>query len=82
MDDQDEELRKVGLKVKFFTNELKEFSWQQLMSNQLSADARVNKFISGMDAIQKAKHIPALFTEVFNNSFFKVSGWKGIATLP
>ncbi|MDX9696767.1 MAG: N-6 DNA methylase [Bacteroidales bacterium] len=71
MDDQDEELRQVGLNEKFFTAELKEFSWQQLMSNQLSADSRVTKFINGIEAIQKAKHIPALFREIFLNAFLK-----------
>ncbi len=71
MDDQDEELRQVGLNVKFFTSGLKEFSWQQLMSNQLSADARVTKFINGIEAIQNAKHIPALFRDIFLNAFLK-----------
>ncbi|QGW28449.1 hypothetical protein [Phnomibacter ginsenosidimutans] len=65
MDDQDEELRQVGLQEKFFTGELKEFSWQQLMSNQLSADQRVTKFINGIEAIQKAKQVPNLFREIF-----------------
>lgn len=71
MDDQDEELRQVGLNEKFFTGELKGFSWQQLLSNQLTADARVTKFINGIEAIQKAKHIPALFRDIFLNAFLK-----------
>lgn len=76
MDDQDEELRQVGLQEKFFTLELKEFSWQQLMSNQLSADQRVTKFINGIEAIQKAKQVPLLFREIFQNAFLKFRDGK------
>ena len=71
MDDQDEELRSAGFDEKFFSGQLKRFSWQQLMSNQLSADQRVTKFINGIEAIQKATHIPLLFREIFSNTFLK-----------
>lgn len=71
MDDQDEELRQIGVEEKFFTDDLKNFSWQQLMSNQISADQRVTKYINGIEAIQKATHIPQLFREIFNNAFLK-----------
>jgi len=76
MDDQDEELRQVGLQEKFFVGELKEFSWQQLMSNQLSADQRVTKFINGIEAIQKSKQVPNLFREIFQNAFLKFRDGK------
>ncbi len=76
MDDQDEELRQVGLQERFFTGELKEFSWQQLMSNQLSADQRVTKFINGIESIQKAKQVPNLFREIFLNAFLKFRDGK------
>lgn len=71
MDDQDEELRSVGLEEKFFVDELKDYSWQHLMSNQLSADQRVTKFINAIEEIQKSKHIPSLFKEIFTNTFLK-----------
>lgn len=71
MDDQDEELRSVGQEEKFFVDELKDYSWQQLMSNQLSADQRVTKFINAIEEIQKSKHIPSLFKEIFTNTFLK-----------
>ena len=76
MDDQDEELRSVGLEAKFFIDELKDYSWQQLMSNQLSADQRVTKFINGIEAIQKAKQVPNLFREIFMNAFLKFRDGK------
>ncbi|MEJ7675676.1 MAG: N-6 DNA methylase [Chitinophagaceae bacterium] len=71
MDDQDEELRSVGQEEKFFVDELKDYSWQQLMSNQLSAEQRVTKFINAIEEIQKSKHIPSLFKEIFTNTFLK-----------
>lgn len=71
MDDQDEELRSIGLEEKFFVDNLKDYSWQHLMSNQLSADQRVTKFINAIEEIQKSKHIPSLFKEIFTNTFLK-----------
>ncbi len=76
MDDQDEELRQVGLKEKFFIGSLKEYSWQQLMNNQLSADQTVTKFINGIEAIQKANQVPSLFREIFQNAFLKFRDGK------
>jgi type I restriction enzyme M protein len=76
MDDQDEELRQVGLKEKFFIGTLKEYSWQQLMNNQLSADQTVTKFINGIEAIQKANQVPSLFREIFQNAFLKFRDGK------
>jgi type I restriction-modification system DNA methylase subunit/restriction endonuclease S subunit len=71
MDDQDEELRQLGLSASFFKDGLKEYSWQKLMSNEISGDERVTKFINGIESIQKAKHIPILFRDIFNNTFLK-----------
>ena len=71
MDDQDEELRQLGLSASFFKDGLRDYSWQKLMSNEISADERVTKFINGIEAIQKAKHIPVLFRDIFNNTFLK-----------
>src|SRR5687768_15566199 len=71
MDDQDEELRSVGQQEKFFVGELKDYSWQQQMSNHLSSEQRVTKFINAIEEIQKSKHIPTLFKEIFSNTFLK-----------
>lgn len=76
MDDQDEELRQSGFDEKFFKGTLKEYSWQQLMSNQISADQRVTKFINGIEQIQKADKIPKLFKEIFQNAFLKFRDGK------
>lgn len=71
MDDQDEDLRQLGFEEAFFSGDLKEYSWQRLMSNEIDADERVNKFIKGIEEIQKAEHIPLLFREIFKNTFLK-----------
>lgn len=76
MDDQDEELRQSGFDEKFFKGTLKDYSWQQLMSNQISADQRVTKFINGIEQIQKATEIPLLFKEIFQNAFLKFRDGK------
>jgi type I restriction enzyme M protein len=76
MDDQDEELCQAGFNKKFFKENLKEYSWQQLMSNQISAEQRVVKFINAIEQIQKAPDIPMLFKEIFQNAFLKFRDGK------
>lgn len=71
MDDQDEDLRQLGYQEAFFSGDLQEYSWQHLMSNEIQADERVGIFIKGIEEIQKADHIPALFREIFKNTFLK-----------
>ena len=71
MDDIDEESRKLGGEISFFRNGLSNFSWQKLLSNQLSGEERVQKFIRAIEAITKAPHIPELFKSVFRNTFLK-----------
>lgn len=71
MDDQDEDQRQLGYDEAFFSGELKQYSWQKLMSNEIDADKRVSIFISGIEEIQKAAHIPPLFREIFKNTFLK-----------
>ncbi|HOJ06783.1 MAG: N-6 DNA methylase [Ignavibacteriota bacterium] len=71
MDDIDEESRKLGGEISFFRNGLSDFSWQKLLSNQLSGEERVQKFIRAIEAITKAPHIPELFKSVFRNTFLK-----------
>lgn len=71
MDDIDEETRALGGEPTFFKKELKDLSWQRILSNQLSADERLQKFIQGIEHLGKAKHIPELFRNIFTNTFLK-----------
>jgi type I restriction enzyme M protein len=71
MDDQDEDLRQLGYGEAFFSGDLKDYSWQRLMSNEIDAEERVSKFIRGIEEIQKAAHIPQLFRDIFRNTFLK-----------
>jgi len=71
MDDQDEDQRQLGFDEAFFSGDLKQYSWQRLMSNEIDADERVNVFTKGIEEIQKAPHIPLLFREIFKNTFLK-----------
>jgi type I restriction enzyme M protein len=71
MDDQDEDLRQLGFDEVFFSGDLKQYSWQRLMSNEIDADERVSTFTKGIEEIQKAEHIPQLFREIFKNTFLK-----------
>jgi type I restriction enzyme M protein len=71
MDDIDEESRKLGGEISFFRNGLGDYSWQKLLSNQLSGEERVQKFIHAIEAITKAPHIPELFKSIFRNTFLK-----------
>ena len=71
MDDQDEDLRQLGYEEAFFSGDLKPYSWQRLMSNEIDAEARVTTFIKGIEEVQKAASIPQLFRDIFKNTFLK-----------
>ena len=71
MDDMDEQSKKLGGEVSFFRNGLGDYSWQKLMSNQLSGDERLAKFIKAIEAISRAEHIQDLFKSIFRNTFLK-----------
>ena len=73
MDDIDEQSRELGGKPTFFVGDLRDLSWRKLISNTLSGDERVTKFIQGIEAVSDAKHqsIPELFKSIFKNAFLK-----------
>jgi type I restriction enzyme M protein len=71
MDDLDEESVKLGGKRSFFTGTLTKYRWRALLPQNVSADERMNLFAEGLEAIGKAEHLPALFRDIFRNSFLK-----------
>ncbi len=71
MDDLDEESVKLGGKRSFFTGPLEKYRWRALLPQNVSADERMNLFAEGLEAIGKAEHLPALFRDIFRNSFLK-----------
>ncbi|MBA3650297.1 MAG: N-6 DNA methylase [Chthoniobacterales bacterium] len=71
MDDLDEESVKLGGKRSFFVGLLEKYRWRALLPQTVSADERMNLFAEGLEAIGKAEHLPALFRDIFRNSFLK-----------
>jgi len=71
MDDLDEESVKLGGKRSFFIGPLEKYRWRALLPQTVSADERMNLFAEGIEAIGKAEHLPALFRDIFRNSFLK-----------
>ena len=72
MDDLDEESVKLGGKRSFFIGPLEKYRWRALLPQTVSADERMNLFAEGIEAIGKAEHLPALFRDIFRNSFLKI----------
>src|SRR5438093_3891085 len=71
MDDLDEESVRLGGKRSFFIGRLEPYRWRALLPQTVSADERMNLFAEGLEAIGKAEHLPALFRDIFRNSFLK-----------
>jgi len=71
MDDLDEESVRLGGQRSFFVGPLEKYRWRALLPQKVSADERMNLFAEGIEAIGKAEHLPALFRDVFRNSFLK-----------
>lgn len=71
MSDQDLELEELGLPRGFFIKDLEPYAWTKLVSNELSAEAKVTLFTQAIETIQRAQHLPQLFRDVFANTFLK-----------
>ncbi len=71
MDDLDEESVRLGGKRSFFVGPLEKYRWRALLPQTVSADERMNLFAEGIETIGKAEHLPALFRDIFRNSFLK-----------
>jgi len=71
MDDLDEESVRLGGKRSFFVGLLEKYRWRALLPQAVSAEDRMNLFAEGIEAIGKAEHLPALFRDIFRNSFLK-----------
>jgi type I restriction enzyme M protein len=71
MDDLDGESVKLGGKRSFFVGPLEKYRWRALLPQTVSADERMNLFAEGIEMIGKAEHLPALFRDIFRNSFLK-----------
>src|SRR5436305_2655490 len=71
MDDLDEESVRLGGKRSFFTGPLEKYRWRALLPQNVSADERMNLFAEGIEAIGKAENLPALFRDIFRNSFLE-----------
>jgi type I restriction enzyme M protein len=71
MDDLDEESVKLGGKRSFFVGPLETYRWRALLPQTVSTDERMTLFAEGIEAIGKAEHLPALFRDIFRNSFLK-----------
>jgi type I restriction enzyme M protein len=71
MDDLDEESVKLGGKRSFFVGPLEKYRWRALLPQTVSADERMNLFAEGIEVIGKSEHLPALFRDIFRNSFLK-----------
>jgi len=71
MDDRDEESVRLGGKRSFFVGPLEKYRWRALLPQTVSADERMNLFAEGIETIGKAEHLPALFRDIFRNSFLK-----------
>ncbi len=71
MDDMDEQSLQLNGNPSFFIKSLKEFSWQKLMSNQLSGEQRVQLFVTALEEFSKAPHLLEFFRSIFRNTFLK-----------
>ncbi|HEY0342048.1 MAG TPA: N-6 DNA methylase, partial [Steroidobacteraceae bacterium] len=87
MDDLDEDSMRLGGQRSFFTGPLAEYRWRALLPQTVAADERMHRFARGIELLGGAEmevetkgkkerlvpaaHLPALFRDVFRNSFLK-----------
>ena len=55
-------------KPKFFKGELKEYSWERIVSPKTSGQERVRLYDKALDKFAKAKNFPSFFKDIFKNA--------------
>jgi len=69
MDDMDIESVELGGKRQFFAEELSEYAWSKIMSQQLGNEARMNLYTEALDKLQLSSRIPKLFRDIFKGAY-------------
>ncbi|MDA2922523.1 N-6 DNA methylase [Patescibacteria group bacterium AH-259-L07] len=68
MDDMDRENEEIERPAVFLVKDLKEFSWNRLMSPELSGEQRLDLYIRALVAFEESKRIPDFFKTIFKGS--------------
>ena len=69
MDDMDIETVELGGNREFFVEELSEYAWSKIMSQQLGNEARMNLYTEALDKLQLSDRIPKLFRDIFKGAY-------------
>ena len=69
MDDMDIESVEFGGERQFFVEELSEYAWSKIMSQQLGNEARMNLYTEALDKLQLSNRIPKLFRDIFKGAY-------------
>lgn len=69
MDDMDIESVEFGGERQFFVEELSEYAWSKIMSQQLGNEARMNLYTEALDKLQLSDRIPKLFRDIFKGAY-------------
>ncbi len=69
MDDMDIESVGFGGERQFFVEELSEYAWSKIMSQQLGNEARMNLYTEALDKLQLSDRIPKLFRDIFKGAY-------------
>lgn len=69
MDDMDIESVELGGERQFFVEELSEYAWSKIMSQQLGNEARMNLYTEALDKLQLSSRIPKLFRDIFKGAY-------------
>lgn len=69
MDDMYIESIGFGGERQFFVEELSEYAWSKIMSQQLGNEARMNLYTEALDKLQLSDRIPKLFRDIFKGAY-------------
>lgn len=69
MDDMDIESVELGGERQFFVEELSEYAWSKIMSQQLGNEARMYLYTEALNELQLSDRIPRLFRDIFKGAY-------------
>lgn len=69
MDDMDMQNIELGGNRVFFTDDLEQYAWREVLSSKLNNWERISLYAKALDKLQVAKQIPELFRKIFKGAF-------------
>ena len=79
MSDDDEQSVELGGRRHYFTGDLEQYSWDQILSRRLDDTQRSELYRAGLNALQESESMPSVFREIFKDAMVPYGDHRTLA---